>query len=88
MIVHRATLSLKRPGLDNSNQSGTQPPPTAQAPVPEPPIERFWFVWATDALRPKKRHASAEAAHAEAQRLRSIAPEREFRVYEAREVSP
>jgi hypothetical protein len=57
---------------------------------PEPLLEKFYFVWARDGMRPKRRHASAESAHAEAIRLCGIAPERQFLVYEARllEVAP
>jgi hypothetical protein len=73
--VPRTTLTLKR----------CTPKPSAKpAPVPTPPLSRFYFVWAPDGQRPKKRHATAEAAHTEAARLRGIAPERQFLVYEAR----
>jgi hypothetical protein len=76
--VTRATLTLKRRTLQ---------PSAKPAPVPEAPyLERVFFVWAPDGLRPKKRHATAEAARAEAARLRAIAPEREFWVYEAHRV--
>jgi hypothetical protein len=71
----RSTLTLKR----------SAPQPSAKpASVPAPSIERFFFVWCPDALRPKKRHATAEAAQAEAARLQAIAAERQFLVYEAR----
>jgi hypothetical protein len=65
----RPTLSLKRPA--------------PEADATSPPIRQFFFVWALDGQRPKKRHATAEAAHAEAARLRGIAPKRQFLVYEA-----
>jgi hypothetical protein len=70
----RPVLSLKR----------CTPKPSAEsAPDPAPSLSRFYFVWAPDGQRPKKRHATAEVAHAEAARLRAIAPGRQFLVYEA-----
>jgi hypothetical protein len=71
----RPTLTLKR----SAPKPSAKPPP-----VLAPSIERFFFVWAPDGMRPKKRHPTAEAAQAEAARLRAIAPERQFLVYEAR----
>jgi hypothetical protein len=73
--VPRTTLTLKR----SARQPSAKP-----APVPAPSVSRFYFVWARDGQRPKKRHARAEEAHAEAARLHGVAPERQFLVYEAR----
>jgi hypothetical protein len=75
--LSRPILSLKRA----SPLSSAKP-----APVPAPALSRFYFVWAPDGQRPKRRHASAEAAHAEAARLRGIAPERRFHVFEAHRI--
>jgi hypothetical protein len=75
--LSRPTLSLKR--------SATTVRATSQRTmVASLQLVRFFFVWAPDGQRPKKRHATAEAAHTEAARLRTIAPERQFLVYEAR----
>jgi len=75
--VARPVLSLKR-----------SEPALRPSALPEPLPDHFWFIWCPTQQRPKKRHASVELALAEAARLRHVAPEREFRVYEAREVSP
>lgn len=48
--------------------------------------DAFWFVWAPDALRPSKQYSSLSAALADAEKLRALHPEREFLVYEARQV--
>lgn len=73
--LSRPKLTLKRPMPGSSATSTTAQEALARA--------RFWFVWCPTASRPKKRHASAEAAYAEATRLRGIDPDREFLVFEA-----
>jgi hypothetical protein len=65
----RPTLTLRRP----------REPEPVQEPGPA-----FWFIWAPDGRRPKKRHATLEAAQHEAARLRALMPKRVFPVFEAR----
>lgn len=71
----RETLTVK-----SRQTKPAVPPATPTAPLL---LTRFWFVWAPDALRPKRRHASLGDALTEARRLRGIAPERRFIVYKA-----
>ena len=81
--LSRTTLTLKRSPPTSSAKPAQITPPR---PITEPLLGRFWFVWSPQAVRPKKRHATAEAAQTEAARLRGIAPERQFLVYEARRI--
>lgn len=54
-------------------------------PKPKPPdINRFYFVWSPERSRPRYRHATSEAALAEAARLTAQHPGVPFIAYEAR----
>ena len=85
----RPVLKLKRAEAP----APIAPPEAAHVPAPSAssvPLERFWFIWCPQSDRaPRKRHGSLEAALAESQRLKKIAPERgEFPVYCAIVVAP
>lgn len=45
------------------------------------PLEAFYIVWARSVGKPKRRHATIEAAQAEAARLRELNPDTEYLVY-------
>jgi hypothetical protein len=79
VTLSRPVISLKRAAP--ANPAARLSPLVPQ--MPEPLLTMFWFVWAVDGQRPKKRHATLELAMAEAHRLRSIAPDRVFFVYSA-----
>jgi hypothetical protein len=74
------TLSLRRPTVAQAPAVKTQRIP------PVVDKREFWFVWSPVELAPKRRHPSLESAQGEAQRLRTIAPDREFLVYHAEQV--
>lgn len=54
------------------------------APQAEPATDHFHFVWRVGGRRPTRRHATATAALAEAERLNKLHPAEVFYVYEAR----
>jgi hypothetical protein len=63
------------------------PGPEKPMPPPKPPeasSEKFWLVWCTTGLAPRRRHATLESATIEAERLGRREPEKTFLVYEAR----
>ena len=70
---HQPILTLRRPETVK----------TIPAPDPVVNAARFWFIWQPNGYRPKKRHATLEAALAEAARLSTANHRIEFRVYEA-----
>jgi len=66
-------------------------PPRPRKPIPHIPlpaldVEAFWFIWSPTEFRPKCRHSALEAAQREAERLREIAPDKEFDIYRAERV--
>ena len=52
----------------------------------QPDTNHFWFVWSPARNRPRQRHASRDAAIAEAERLAQLYPCVEFIAYEARPI--
>lgn len=59
------------------------PAPPAAVPPANVPVERFHFVWSPNRRRPRQRHATREAASAEAARLANLTPGTLFCVYSA-----
>jgi hypothetical protein len=75
--LHGGVLTLK--GIQPRFDAPVRP----RAAPPIPVLDEFWFVWAPDGVRPKRRHASLESVQAEVQRLREIEPNRQFFIYRA-----
>jgi hypothetical protein len=77
------TLRLKRPKDPAKPQ---RPKPNEVVRVDSPLFDHFFLISESDVTRPKRRHSTPKLARAEAERLKLLAPERRFLVYEGRRV--
>jgi hypothetical protein len=90
----RPVLKLRnRPVPAPTTAPEPAPAPMEAPPVPlaqwqEVPVDVFAFVWKEGGPSPRRRHKSIEGAQREAARLRKLAPDMTFHVYEARLVAP
>jgi hypothetical protein len=60
---------------------------SAPAAEPDPQPGYFYFNWRVGGARPKKRHATAAVALAEADRLRALCPGATVHTYEAKRLA-
>lgn len=84
----RGVVSLQRRGPDVKAAPAGQPQRSPMGESRRLPWDRpFFFVWSPSELAPKRRHPTAESAHAEAARLAALFPPKLFLVFEAHPVS-